>query len=199
MQVPTFRQPSVCRNWNRARGESMRFGLALNPVVLLFLLFTCAVLAPGSAVALEGDELKAADTSSPRATLKSFIDVCNELHELIQAKKYLDRTTPEHAELSARALDCIDMSNLPAFAREDRAGQVAVCLKEILDRVKLPPWEEIPGTEDIEKAGGFEKLSHWRIPGTRITIARVEEGPHRHEYLFSPGTVHRAVKYFKQD
>ena len=75
---------------------------------------------------------------------------------------------------------------------------MAVCLKEILDRVSLPPWEEIPGTEDIEKAGGFEKLSHWRIPGTRITIARVEEGPHRHEYLFSPGTVERAVTYFKQ-
>ena len=33
---------------------------------------------------------------------------------------------------------------------------------------------------------------------TRITIARVEEGPHRHEYLFSPGTVERAVTYFKQ-
>ena len=175
----------------------MRFGLAMNSVVLLFLLFACSVLGPDSAGAQERDEIKAADTSSPRATLKSFIDACNEIHRVILETKYIDRTAPEHAELAVRALDCIDMSELPAFAREERAGEVAVCLKEILDRVRVPPWEEIPGTEDIERAGGFEKLSHWRIPGTRITIARVEEGSHRHEYLFSPGTVERAVTYFQ--
>ncbi len=176
----------------------MWFGLALNPVVLLFLLFACSVLAPGSAAALERDEIKVADTSSPRTTLKSFIDGCNEIYELIHAKKYLDQTAPEQDELVARVLDCIDTSKLPAFTREERAGETAVCLKEILDRVRLPPWDEIPGTEEIEKAGGFEKLSHWRIPGTRITIARVEEGSRRHEYLFSPGTVERAIRYFHQ-
>ena len=88
-------------------------------------------------------------------------------------------------------------SELPEFAREARAGEVAACLKEILDRVELPAWEEIPDTTEIEAAGGLEMLSHWRIPGTRITIARVEEGPQRHEYLFSPGTVGRAVAYYK--
>ncbi|MEE9602003.1 MAG: hypothetical protein V3V75_01770, partial [Thermoguttaceae bacterium] len=129
--------------------------------------------------------------------MKSFIDACNEIDRLIRAQKYFDRTTPEHAELAERVMDCIDMSELPAFAREQRAGEVATCLKEILDRIELPPWEEIPDTEDIDAAGGFEKLSHWRIPGSRITIARVEEGPQRHEYLFSPGTVDRAVDYFK--
>ncbi|MHC4178660.1 MAG: hypothetical protein ACYSWU_14210, partial [Planctomycetota bacterium] len=129
--------------------------------------------------------------------MKSFIDASNEIHQLILAKKYLDRTAPESAELAARAIDCIDKSELPAFAREERAGEVAVCLKEVLDRVTVPPWDKIPGPEDIEKAGGFEKLSHWRIPGTRITISRVEEGPQRHEYLFSPGTAERAVTYFQ--
>ncbi len=166
-------------------------------IVAAFLL-VCAVLAPGAAVAQQHIEIKVADTSSPRATLKNFIDACNEIHKLVQAKGYLDRTAPEHAALGGRIIDCIDMSDLPAFAREERAGEVAVCLKEILDRVKLPPWEKIPGSEEIERAGGFEKLSHWRIPGTRITIARVEKGSHRHEYLFSPGTGQRAVDYFKR-
>ena len=29
----------------------------------------------------------------------------------------------------------------------------------------------------FQALGGVEQLSHYRIPGTRITIARVEEGP----------------------
>ncbi|NQU24177.1 MAG: mechanosensitive ion channel family protein [Candidatus Nealsonbacteria bacterium] len=151
-----------------------------------------------SVVAMEYEKIKAADTSSPRATLKSFIDGCNEIHELIRSAKHFDRYAPEHAVVAARVMDCVDTSELPAFARERRAAEVAICLKEILDREELPRWEEIPDFEDIEAAGGFEKLSHWRLPGTRITITRVEEGAHRHEYLFSPGTVDRAVEYFKQ-
>ncbi len=198
MQKLIFRKPSVCQNWTRACDEQTRLELPLNSVVLLLLLLGCSALGPGSVGAQEREEIKAADTSSPQATLRSFIDACNEIHRVIHAEKYLDRASPEHAELASRALDCIDMSKLPAFAREERAGEVAICLKEILDRVELPLWDEIPDTAAIEKAGGFEKLSHWRIPGTRITIARVEEGPHRHEYLFSPGTVERAATYFKQ-
>ncbi len=150
------------------------------------------------AVAREYEKIKAADTSSPRDTLKSFIDGCNEIYRIIHSAKHFDRYAPEHAVIAQRILDCIDTSELPAFARQRRAAEVAVCLKEILDREELPRWEEIPDVEDIEAAGGFEKLSHWRIPGTRITITRVDEGPRRHEYLFSPGTVDRAVEYFKQ-
>ena len=194
MEKSTTGQHCVCRTRRLAHFGANWLTKARCYAIMPLLLLVCVLPAPDSAVALE---IEAADTSSPRATLKSFIDVCNEIHQLILAEKYLDRTAPEHAELGARALDCIDMSELPAFAREERAGEVATCLKEILDRVRLPPWEEIPDTEDIEKAGGFEKLSHWRIPGTRITIARVEEGPHRHEYLFSPGTVERAATYFQ--
>ncbi len=197
MEKPTTDRRCVCRIGHLAYDRSKWLTMATCCALVWLLVFVGAAGASDSAIAQERNDIKAADTSSPRATLKSFIDVCNEIHRVIQAKKYLDRTAPEHAELSARALDCIDMSELPAFAREELAGEVAVCLKEILDRVELPPWEDIPGSEDIERAGGFEKLSHWRIPGTRITIARVEEGPHRHEYLFSPGTVERAVTYFR--
>ena len=150
------------------------------------------------AVARDYEKIKAADTSSPRATLKSFIDACNEANRIIHADKYFDRTAPEHAAIGTRIIDCLDVSELPAFTREQRAVEAAICLKEILDREELPRWEEIPDIEAIEAAGGLEKLSNWRIPGTRITISRVEEGSHRHEYLFSPGTVDRAVEYFKQ-
>jgi len=162
----------------------------------LLLAFSVITFRPTLLAAQERSEIKAADTSSPRDTLRSFIDACNELNALIQRDKFFDRTASEHVSVSIRILDCIDTSKLPAFAREDRASEVATCIKEILDRVELPAWDRIPDTEEIESAGGLEKLSRWRIPGTRITIARVEQGPQKHEYLFSPGTVDRAVEYF---
>ena len=138
----------------------------------------------------------AADTSSPRDTLRSFINACNRIYGIVRQEKYLDRENPIHSGLANQIHDCLDSSKLPAFAREQWAGEAAVCLKEILDRVDLPPWEEIPDTEQIEAAGGYEKLTRWRVPGTRITIDRIEEGPQKHEYLFSDGTVGRAVDYY---
>lgn len=141
--------------------------------------------------------MKVADTSSPRATLKTFIEACNELDRIIRSDKHLDRYSTMHHPLIERILDCLDVSEMPEFAREDVSGEVAVSLKEILDRVELPPLEEIPDIEAIDKAGGPEKLSRWQIPGTRVTIARVDEGPRRHEYLFSSGTTGRARGYYK--
>jgi MscS family membrane protein len=170
------------------RSLSLFFGLAT---------FCCLVWGPGIATAQRPDTLSVADTSSPRDTLRSFIDATNEIHALIRSEKYFDRNDAEMMAISQRVLDCIDDSELPAFARMERAGEVAVCLKEILDRVQLPDWEEIPDKDEIVAAGGLEALTDYRIPDTRITISRVEQGPRRHEYLFSPGTVDRAVKYFQ--
>ena len=45
----------------------------------------------------------------------------------------------------------------------------------------------------FKQPGDSKKLSRWRVPDTRITIERVEEGPQKHEYLFSTGTVNRSV------
>jgi MscS family membrane protein len=96
-----------------------------------------------------------------------------------------------------RVFDTLDTSGLPAYALEDKAGEAAFYLKEILDRLEVPPWEDIPDHEAIEAAGGQEQLPLWQIPGTRITIARVAEGPRKHEYLFSPGTLERLPSYFE--
>lgn len=165
---------------------------------LQLLLVAGLALAPVAMATGDDDDFKAADTSSPRDTLRSFIDSCNDLHLLITSSPhYYDRADPRHIALSERTLDCIDSSELPPFARRDRAGEAAIFLKEILDRVELPPWEEIPDSPEIQAAGGFENLKVYRIPDTRITISRVETGPRRHEYLFSPGTVERARRYYR--
>ena len=172
-------------------------GFLSRSAVWLTLVF-CFTFGSNDATAQETVTFKAADTSSPRDTLRSFINACNEIHNLIEKTKYFDRNDPLHMAIADRILDCLDDSELPAFAREERAGEIAACLKEILDRVDLPPWEKIPDVDEIISAGGFEKLTHYRIPDTRITISRVEKGPRRHEYLFSAGTVERAKRYFKR-
>lgn len=162
-----------------------------------FLLFYWLAIFPNVGIAQNDFAIKAADTSSPRDTLRSFIESCNELSKIIQKQKYVDYHNPEQVAIAYRIIDCLDTSQIPEFARTEHAAEVAVCIKEILDRVQLPPWEEIPDVAEIQALGGYEKLSRWRIPDTRITIARMEEGLQKHEYLFSAGTVSRAVDYYE--
>jgi MscS family membrane protein len=145
----------------------------------------------------DGDFLSAADTSSPQATLKTFIDACNDFYQLTKADRHFDRRSPYHRPRVRRVLDCLDTSELPDYAREEIAAEAAVCLKEILDRRPLS-LEEAPDVKAIKAPGGPEKPFRWNIPDTRLTIARVEEGPHKHEYLFTPGTVERAAEYYEE-
>lgn len=198
MGKPASRQPDVSGTKHLARAEPTRLATTTCCAILASLLAACFVLRPDIAsAAQQSSPVKPADTSSPRATLKSFIDSCNEVHKLTQEVRYFDRRSAVYRPGARRILDCLDDSGLPDYARDDIASEAALCLKEILDRIELPPDEEIPDTEAIEAAGGPEKLSRWQIPGSRLTIARVREGPRQHEYLFTPGTVERAVEYYQ--
>jgi MscS family membrane protein len=165
-------------------------------VLLVICFWWCATASPSAGQTNNG--LTAADTSSPRATLRSFIDSCNELYELIQKNNCLDRSDPLVGALSLRILDCLDTSELPAYRREHRASEVSAALKGILDRIEIPPWEEIPDTEDIEALGGFDKSTLWRIPETRIVIARATSGAEQGEYMFSPEVVRMAIRHYRE-
>jgi MscS family membrane protein len=165
--------------------------------LLSFIAAVCFILGAQVAIAEPMNRFKMADTSSPRDTLRSFIEATNDFHNLIRESRYVNRNSPDANAVRARILDCIDASELPAFARRDRAGDAAAALKEIVDRVEIPPWDEIPDDSEIQAAGGDETLSRWRIPQTRITIERAQEGPKKHEYQFSPGTVERAIEYYR--
>jgi MscS family membrane protein len=138
---------------------------------------------------------RSADTSSPRATLESFINACNEANAHIRRAEYIDRSDVRQRPLVNRILDCLDVSELPQYVRRQGSAESAICLKEILDRVEIPT--DVPGQEEIEAAGGPEKLTRYQLPGTRISIVRLEDGPRRHEYVFSAGTVALAREYFE--
>lgn len=172
--------------WCNAAAPTPQYALAEQPLVL-----------PQSSDSPLASPFQRANTASPRDTLKSFLAATNAIYAEIQSGGYLDLDLPAHRSLVRATVDCLDMSQVPAFAREERSGEVAVCLKEILDRVEIPDWNEIPGTEEISSAEDPKEFDRWQIPGARITITRVSEGDRRHEYLFSAGTVDRAVPYYE--
>lgn len=97
-------------------------------------------------------------------------------------------------ELMERSAACLDLSKIPPTLVENAGIESVLFLKEILDRIKLPPYEEIPDLATMET----KKWTRWTIPNTEITIARVKEGPREKEFLFTPGTVGRLPKFFKR-
>lgn len=137
-----------------------------------------------------------ADTSSPRGTITLFLNKTNAISKHIQATKYVDRADPQFRSLATQIFRCLDLTELPEYAREDFAAEAAVCIKEILDRVPLPAAEQIPGPENLQSDEGGEPLAQWLVPGTKLSITRVLEGPRRGEYLFAPESVRRAITTF---
>jgi len=151
--------------------------------------------------------LAPADTSSPRATLTGFVETLNQGHAQLKEilKSYLsssrlylsaaervevDRLL-EQLELARRTLN---LRELPAALAESLSMYRILQLKEVLDRLELPASESIPDAAAMES----EQFKRWTLPGTEITIARVEQGPRAGEYLFSPETVERLPEFYRR-
>ncbi len=153
---------------------------------------------------LDSHPLTPADTSSPRATLRSFVITLDKglAVELQAARSYLssDRLYPNDAETRlraeadsffAQALETLDLSGLPPGFREVLAVEQTIRLSEILSRIDLPPFEAIPDHGAMETRA--EK--RWTIPNTRIKISLIEEGPRKGEYMCSARTVARLGEF----
>ena len=68
-------------------------------------------------------------------------------------------------------------------------------LYETLSRLELPAFDEIPDAGEFD---GVDGPDEWTVPHTDITIARIEEGPRKGEFLFSSATVSRANEFFRK-
>lgn len=137
--------------------------------------------------------LKTADTSSPRATLRSFIDACDELLRRFGQEGRSFRSEAERRALASRALRCLDLSEVPESVRTHVGQEGVVYLKEVLDRIELPPEDAWPDAEHVAE----EAISRWTIANTEITIAKVKEGPREGDFLFTPNTVERAAEFYE--
>lgn len=158
--------------------------------------------------------LKPPKTNSPRATLTYFISSMNNFSRISKAA-YLQSTQEpglnfsdevirknEQAEyLFNLSVYCLDMRSFPPALREDIGYTMAIMLKEILDRIDLPPLTEIPDSKDVEldlESKKYPKLLKWTIPNTDIVISRMETGDRAGEFLFSPSTVFNLPEYYQR-
>jgi len=90
------------------------------------------------------------------------------------------------------SLRTLDLSEVPRAFAEGVGVEVALLLKEVIDRIGLPPYASIPDAEQVER----EALTRWRIPNTEILLQQVQEGPRAGAWLFSAETVDRAEAFF---
>ncbi len=112
---------------------------------------------------------------SPRATMRTFL-------EAVVAASSGER---------ARILDavrCLDLSSIPAGVRADVGDDLAVKLKEVIDRVRFVDYNTIPESPD-GPPWVFETIP---ALDASIVIAKVPDG----RWLFSSATIDRVPELF---
>lgn len=133
------------------------------------------------------------DTTSPRATLKSFLENFEAAF-----RPYYEGTsdyTPFSTPSQLRVERTIDTTGVPEAERIRQASAASILIYEVLSRVELPPFEDVPDAETMD-ALPPDTPRRWRVPSTEIEILRVEDGPLRGEYLFSPATVELSTAFY---
>ena len=142
-------------------------------------------------VEMERHPLAGLDLSSPRQTLWEFLTTMN--WACSAAMKSGTRSSKAMAFVN-RASHCLNLSKIPPTMVNAVRIESTFLLMEIFNRIEIPPYGAIPGKETMKAEG----LSRWTIPHTEITIARVSEGPHEGEYLFTPKTVSRLENFYER-
>ena len=157
-----------------------------------------------SNIAWAQNPLEPADTSSPYATLKSFLAITDAAGQ--SYNRYRESPGPdtlkETRQHMVKAASLLDLSDIPPAAHHEVASETVILLWEVIARQELNDLNEVPGApKEIETEPASETEvtlpSRWRIPHTGMVIAQVMEGERTGEYLFSPGTMERVRDYYE--
>jgi MscS family membrane protein len=173
--------------------------------IVLLIVIELIFVFPNVASTAEVNPLRPVDTSSPRATLQGFVGTMDEIYRgtkgFLQEYDASQRLYPTPDERrrqiealsgAAKATRVLDLSDIPPVLRDTVAPERAIQLKEILDRIEVPPFENIPDQEVMARASS----KRWRLPGTEIDISLIENGPRSGEYLVSADTVNRLPEFY---
>lgn len=185
-------------------GSCFRRSHRLVTAILALVMLLLFAMPAGAA---QESPLKPIDTSSPRATMQGFLEFMDKGYAtgigVIQSyiaspERYLAPDelatiggTVHFQEAAQRALD---LSEVPPAMVEESARRLAILLKEVLDRIDVPPIESIPDVEAMTKT----EFKRWTLPNSEIRIQRVEKGPRAGEYLFAPDTLRRLPEFYGQ-
>src|SRR5215472_12786358 len=166
------------------------------PLVLLI----CSTFALANAASsAEVNPLRAADTSSPRAALQDFVATMDDIYRGMKGVIH-DYSVSERLYLTAdqrrrqfdalsnapKAIRILDLSDIPPILRDTVAPARALQLKEILDRIEVPPtrafqtateWPELPPSD-----GGCQE------PRLTLHSSRAGRAPESTSLLPKPST-----------
>jgi MscS family membrane protein len=144
--------------------------------------------------------LKPTDLSSPRATLKTFLDAGDAVGAYL-VQDYLrspSRTKFDHLfSLAGTVVKCLDLTEVAPAARRKTGLTSAAALYETLSRIQLPPFDQIPDAAQLSVPSGGN-AQRWVIPDTELVIERVKSGPRSGEFLFSAATVARSEEFYQR-
>lgn len=133
--------------------------------------------------------LEPVDVSSPRATLESFLKNSHEA-----AKAYRNQNYEVAKTFVRRILQTLNLDNELPDLREAIGFEVMLYLVEVLHRIEIPPYEDIPDKQTVQS----EKITSWTIPNTEISISLGTEGISRTKFLFSPETIDKASEFYQK-
>ncbi|MFM7108284.1 MAG: mechanosensitive ion channel family protein, partial [Planctomycetaceae bacterium] len=166
------------------------------PAVRCLAVVVLALLGAGARAEQPGDRhpLEPADLSSPRTALRSFLDRSDAVFNALKHREHSAAYAQRLRRMAAGVVSCLDLHEVAPSLMESKGREASVCLKEVLDRIELPPDAEIPDADAVER----EKLNRWRLPHTEIALVRMAEGPREGEWLFEADTIERADEFFRR-
>ncbi|MFC6487474.1 mechanosensitive ion channel family protein [Nitratireductor sp. GCM10026969] len=133
--------------------------------------------------------LEPANTNSPRDTIISFVKLTQRYYDLLRQDTYTREDAAELQHLYDEMQWFFDLRNVAPSLRQDVAVNDAVYLREIIDRIGLPPLENIPNREQMLAAIDQGHAPAWKIENSPLEIVRIDEGSNQGKYLFSEETV----------
>lgn len=161
------------------------------------------------------NRLKPLDTASPRSVMEGLMNNVNtaykrvmEVDAALKAKPpTMTREEAKKIEQEANtflehAADSIDLSKIAKSAQQDVGIESVLLLKEIIDRIGLPPLDSIPDTNAVEferqrRGDSFSGPIRWKYPGTSIEIVEVTEGDRQGQFFFSSESINNVPAFYK--
>lgn len=159
------------------------------------------ILAELESDSVEGEArhlLHPANTSSPRNTMISFLKLTQRFHDLISAENYSVEDRVEVFHLFTQMEDFFDLRGVAPSLRRDYASASGIYLREVIDRIGLPPLEEIPDEKEMRDAVKDGFPARWQLPGMPFEIIRIDSGPDEGHYVFSEETLREVKPLFSR-
>ena len=147
---------------------------------------------------LSASPLEPLDTSSPRATVKSFLALTQETARKYDAYRDSPNEETQDAleEISTKAKQLFDLREVSQNNREKVAEQDFYLLWEVLFRMPAPDITKIPLSSTQQDGENAVIIKKWRYPETDIAIVLIEEGDQAGSYLFDARTVRNLESYY---